>query len=80
MLQALSEELGAADELSVDVYVEYLEINRNTDDAYPHYLFDLLATKYRNKVIDLVIVSDELALRLASIIVPIFCRRRRSSF
>ncbi len=63
-LQALSEELGAVDELSVDVYVEYLEINRITDAAYQAYLLDILATKYRNRVIDLVIVSDELALRL----------------
>jgi hypothetical protein len=56
--------LGAADELSIDVFVEYLEINRIDDAAYQEYLLDLLATKYRGRVIDLVIVSDELALRL----------------
>ena len=63
-LQALSDEFGAVDELSLDIYVEYLEINRLTDAAHQQYLLDLFSAKYRDKVIDLVIISDELALQL----------------
>ena len=62
--QALREEFSNADDLVLDTYYEYLELIRFSDPAYQQQMFDLLAVKYRNKQIDLVIVHSEMLLKL----------------
>ena len=58
-LQAIREEFGNAADLTLDVYYEYLDLNRFSDSAYQRQLFDLYAVKYHDKPIDLVILSSE---------------------
>lgn len=62
--QAMREEFGKASDLSLDVYYEYLDLNRFTDSVYQQEVFDLLTTKYKNKQVDLVIVGSEAMLKL----------------
>ncbi len=62
--QALREEFGKAADLSLDVYYEYLDLNRFPDPAYQQKIFDLLTVKYKNKQVDLVIVGSESMLKL----------------
>ena len=62
--QAMREEFGKASDLSLDVYYEYLDLNRFPDSAYQQKVFDLLAAKYKNKQVDLVIVGSEAMLKL----------------
>ena len=62
--QALREEFSGADDLELDVYYEYLELIRFPDPAYRQQMFDLLATKYRDKQIDLVTIHTEVLLKL----------------
>ena len=62
--QALREEFGKDTELGLDVYYEYLDLNRFSDAAYQKQLFDLLTTKYKNKQVDLVVVGSEAMLKL----------------
>ncbi len=62
--QAIREEFGKADDLSLDVYYEYLDLNRFSDPAYQQNIFDLLTIKYKSKQVDLVIVGSEAMLKL----------------
>ncbi|MBP7689470.1 MAG: hypothetical protein KA765_16260, partial [Thermoflexales bacterium] len=62
--QALREEFGPATDLSLDVYYEYLDLNRFPAAADQAKIFDLLTVKYKSKAVDLVIVSSEAMLRL----------------
>lgn len=62
--QTIETELDAVEDLALDVYYEFIEINRVDDNAYQEQLFDLYGTKYRNKAVDLVIVDSEVVLRL----------------
>lgn len=62
--QAFREEFGNAVEISVDLYFEYLDLNRFPDPAYQQNIFDLLKLKYQNKKIDLVVIGSEAMLTL----------------
>ena len=62
--QAMREEFGNAADLSLDVYFEYLDLNRFPDEVYLRNIFGLLKSKYANKPVDLVIVSSEAMLKL----------------
>ena len=62
--QAMRDEFGKATDLSLDVYYEYLDLNRFPDAAYQQQAFDLLTGKYKNKPVDLVIVGGEAMLKL----------------
>jgi diguanylate cyclase (GGDEF)-like protein/PAS domain S-box-containing protein len=62
--QAIREEFGTATDLSLDIYYEYLDLNRFPDSAYQQKVFDLLTAKYKNKQVDLVIVGSETMLKL----------------
>ena len=62
--QALKEEFSSADDLELDVYYEYLELIRFPDPAYQAQMFDLLATKYQDKHIDLVILKPAVLLKI----------------
>ncbi len=62
--QALREEFGPATDLSLDVYYEYLDLNRFPTAADQAKIFDLLTAKYKSKAVDLVIVSSEAMLKL----------------
>jgi hypothetical protein len=61
-VQAIREEFGNATDLTLDVYYEYMDLNRFPDDAYRQQLLDLYAAKYRDQPIDLALVADEAAL------------------
>jgi PAS domain S-box-containing protein len=63
-VQAIREEFGKASDLTLDVYYEYMDLNRFPDDAYRQQLLSLYAAKYRHKPIDLVLVADEVTLNL----------------
>jgi len=62
--QAMREEFGKATDLSLDVYYEYLDLNRFPEVAYQAKIFDLLTAKYKSKAVDLVIVGSEAMLKL----------------
>lgn len=62
--QAMREEFSKANDLSLDVYYEYLDLNRFSDPAYQENIFDLLTVKYKSKQVDLVIVGSEAMLKL----------------
>ena len=63
-VQALREELGKTDDFALDVYYEYLDLNRIPKGEFQQRLFDMYAAKYRNKRIDLVIVQTKAMLDL----------------
>ncbi|MBN1872782.1 MAG: PAS domain S-box protein [Anaerolineae bacterium] len=63
-LQAIREELGQADDLALDLYYEYLDLARFSDETYQQELFALYTRKYRDRPIDLVLVSSERMLNL----------------
>ncbi len=62
--QAIHEEFGDATDLSLDVYFEYMDLNRFSDPAYPQKMFELYTAKYQSKPVDLVIVVSEVMLNL----------------
>ncbi len=62
--QAIREEFGGAADLNLDVYYEYMDLNRFSDPAYQQKMFDLYTAKYQSKSVDLVIVSSETMLNL----------------
>ncbi len=62
--QAMREEFGKVTDLSLDVYYEYLDLNRFPDPAHQGKIFDLLTAKYQTKQVDLVIVGSEAMLKL----------------
>ncbi len=49
---------------TLSVYYEYLDLNRFPDPAYQQQMFDLFAAKYRNKQVNLVILTEEAMLNL----------------
>ena len=57
-VRALQEEFQQADDLALNVYYEYLDLNRFSAATYQQAVFDLYALKYRHKAIDLVIVAS----------------------
>ena len=63
-VQALREEFASADDLALDVYYEYLDLNRIPGGEFQRQLLNLYAAKYRNKRIDLVIVQTKAMLDL----------------
>jgi len=62
--QALREEFSSAGDLELDVHYEYLELIRFPDPAYQQQMFELLAVKYRDKQIALVIIHSEALLKI----------------
>ena len=62
--QAIREEFGNAADLNLDVYYEYLDLNRFPDPAYQQQLLDLYKAKYQSKQVDLVMVGSESMLNL----------------
>ncbi len=62
--QAIREEFAGVTDLKLDVYYEYMDLNRFPDPAYQQQLFDLYAVKYKSKPVDLVIVVSEIMLNL----------------
>ncbi len=58
--QALNEEFRAADNLNIELYVEYLDLNRFQGDEYQAQL--LFEIKYKRKSINLVLLNGEAAL------------------
>jgi PAS domain S-box-containing protein len=63
-VQAIREEFDSATDLTLDLYYEYLDLNRFPGDAYRQQLLSLYAAKYRGKSIDLVLIADEVMLNL----------------
>ena len=63
-VQALREEFARANDFTLDLYDEFLDLNRFPERAYKQQLIDLYAAKYRNKPVDLVIVQSEEMLNL----------------
>lgn len=63
-LRAIQEEFDKVGDLEVDMYYEYLELNRFPDPIYQAQMFALLAAKYHDTPIDLVILQTEVLLKL----------------
>jgi PAS domain S-box-containing protein len=61
-VQAIREEFGNATDLALDLYYEYMDLNRFPGDAYRQQLLSLYASKYRDRPVDLALVADEAAL------------------
>lgn len=61
-VQGIQSEFSNAHGLTLDMFYEYMDINRFSDNAYQKQLLSLYIAKYRNKTFDLVIVSSEKAL------------------
>jgi len=59
-VQGLRDEFRQAADISLNIYYEYLDINRFSDVTYQNAMFDLYAVKYRGKPVDLVIVSHRM--------------------
>jgi len=57
-VQAIREEFQQAEDFTLGMYYEYMDINRFSDADYQKALFDLFERKYRGKPIDLVIVGS----------------------
>ena len=62
--QAIREEFGSVADFNLDVYYEYLDLNRFPDPVYQKRQFDLFTAKYKSKQVDLVIVTSEAMLNL----------------
>jgi len=63
-MHALQEEFDNAKDFDLDVYYEYLELIRFPDPVTQQQILDLLAVKYRNQHIDLVMINDRVLLDL----------------
>ncbi len=63
-VQAIRKEFEGAADLKLNVYYEYMDLNRFPDPAYQQQLFNLYADKYKNKPVDLVIIITERMLNL----------------
>ena len=63
-MQAIREEFGDAADLKLDVYYEYLDLNRFSEPAYQQKVFGLFADKYKSKQVDLVLLVTERMLNL----------------
>lgn len=61
-LQALQEEFSRVEDMTLLVYYEFLDTNRFPDAIYQQQLFDLYATKYSARPIDLVLTESETTL------------------
>lgn len=62
--QAIQDEFDKADDLDLDLYFEYMDINRFPGEAYQQQLWGYYAAKYGDKRIDLVILCNEVILNL----------------
>ncbi len=62
--QAIREEFGSVADLRLDVYYEYLDLNRFPDPVFLKQQFNLFTAKYKSKHVDLVIVTSETMLNL----------------
>jgi signal transduction histidine kinase len=63
-VQAIREELANVTDLKIDIYYEYMDLNRFPDTSYQLKLLDLYAAKYRDKQVDIVILASEVMLNL----------------
>ena len=63
-MQAIREEFEDAADLKLDVYHEYLDLNRFSEPAYQQKVFGLFADKYKSKPVDVVILVTERMLNL----------------
>ena len=63
-LQAIQEEFHKVGDLELEMHYEYLELNRFPDPIYQAQMFALLAAKYHDRSIDLVILQTEVLLKL----------------
>jgi PAS domain S-box-containing protein len=61
-MQTIKDEFGSARDLSLDLYYEYLDLNRFPGKDYQQQILNLYTTKYGHKSIDLVIVATEVVL------------------
>lgn len=61
-LQTLQDEFGSVNDMTLTLYYEFMDSNRFSDNAYQQQIFDLYATKYGNKPIDLVMIETETVL------------------
>lgn len=61
-MQAIKDEFGSTRDLTIDMYYEYLDLNRFPGKDYQQQILSLYATKYGHKPIDLVIVVSEVVL------------------
>jgi hypothetical protein len=59
---AISDELDHAIDMDIELYFEYMDVNRFADVSYRSSLVGLYAAKYGNKTIDLALVASEEAL------------------
>lgn len=57
-VRTIQESFKQAGDMKVDIYYEYLDLNRFPDAGYQKALFDFYARKYRDKPIDLVMVGS----------------------
>ncbi|MFL7794790.1 MAG: GAF domain-containing protein [Anaerolineae bacterium] len=62
--QTIQEEFGQTTDLALDLYYEYADLGRFSDEAYQSSLFAHYALKYRGKPVDLVLVCSESMLDL----------------
>ncbi len=63
-VQTIRKEFGNAADLKLDVYYEYMDLNRFPDSAYQQKMFELYTAKYKSKPVDLVIIVTERMLNL----------------
>jgi hypothetical protein len=57
--EAILTEFAAAADLRIEVYVEYMDLNRSRTLGYRQQLLNLFAAKYRGKKVDLVMAACE---------------------
>ena len=62
--QAIQAEFNKAADLNLDIYYEYLDLNRFPNPVYKEQIISLLSAKYGNKQIDLVLTDGEMMTNL----------------
>ncbi len=62
--QAMRDEFKLASDLKIDIFYEYLDLNRFPGPEFQEEIFNHLAAKYKNKQVDLVIIGSEAMLKL----------------
>lgn len=60
--RAVNEEFRSAEDLNIELYVEYLDLNRFQTDAYKEQLLRLFEVKYRQQQISLVLLNGKASL------------------
>jgi|GEM_PF-5302685 len=58
-VHGIQAEFGNVTDMNLDVYYEYLDLNRFSGDTYQQQLLSLLVQKYQNKSIDLVLIRND---------------------